>query len=245
VRGGPLERGASRLRRAPPVSPAAEVCPNLTIGRPPSDEIRRHLGYPARTAPRQQIADRIEAVVDEAAPMLRPCGTYAVHRVTARSPRRIVVGDVVIRGEVARFVGAVDRVGVVVATAGAAITDLAARYGRDGDPLAAWIADAVGSWAAEAAADAVTERLRALAGPGEAVTLRYSPGYCGMAMTQQTVLFGLVDAVAAGVVLLPSMLMQPLKSVSGIVGIGRVEELAQAPSSPCAACHRLGCHMRR
>ncbi len=227
------------------VSLAAEVCPDLTIGRPPADEIRRHLGYPAHAAPREQIANRIEAVVEEAVGALRPRGAYAVHTVTTRSPRRIVVGDVVIRGEVARFVGAVDRVGVVVATAGPGISDLAERYGRDGDSLAAWIVDAVGSWAAEAAADAVTERLSSQAGPGEAVTLRYSPGYCGMAMTQQSVLFGLVDAEAAGLTLLPSMLMQPLKSVSGIVGIGRVEDLAQAPSSPCEACHRLGCHMRR
>jgi hypothetical protein len=44
---------------------------------------------------------------------------------------------------------------------------------------------------------------------------------------------------------LPSMLMQPLKSVSGIVGIGPVGEQGAVVSSPCEACHRLGCHMRR
>ncbi len=67
-----------------------------------------------------------------------------------------------------------------------------------------------------------------------------------MAMAQQSVLFGLVDADAAGVTLLPSMLMRPLKSVSGIVGLGPMPEPgAVGPVSPCDACARIGCHMRR
>jgi hypothetical protein len=198
----------------------------------------------------------MKVVAEAAAEVLRPRGVYAVYAVNARTPRRIEVGGAVIRGEVVRFVGPVDRIAVVVATAGAGISELSERYGRDGDSLAAWIADAIGSWAAEAAADAVTDRVKAYAGPGEApvgeapageaVTLRYSPGYCGMAIAQQRVLFGLVDAEAAGITLLPSMLMQPLKSVSGIVGLGPMAGPgAVVPVSPCDACARIGCHMRR
>ncbi len=223
----------------------AEAFDDLGIGAPPSDEILRHLGYPARAKPKAGVAFRIDALLPEIQAALKPRGTYAVYPVSARSPRRIVLADVVIRGEVARFVGSVDRVAVVVATAGQPISDLAEHYAAEGDSLAAWIADSVGSWAAEASADAVGERLAAGLAPAQALSLRYSPGYCGMSMAQQAVLFGLVDASAVGVALLPSMLMRPLKSVSGIVGIGPVEALAAAPRSPCEACHRLGCHMRR
>ena len=188
----------------------------------------------------------MKGVAEAAAEVLRPRGVYAVYSVNARTPRRIEVGGAVIRGEVVRFVGPVDRIAVVVATVGAEISELSERYAREGDSLAAWIADAIGSWAADAAADAVTGRVGAHAGPGEAVTLRYSPGYCGMAITQQRVLFGLVDAEAAGITLLPSMLMRPLKSVSGIVGLGPMAGPgAVAPVSPCDACARIGCHMRR
>ena len=42
----------------------AEVCDDLAIGRPPVDEIRRHIGYPARALPPARIADRIEAVTE-------------------------------------------------------------------------------------------------------------------------------------------------------------------------------------
>ncbi len=146
----------------------------------------------------------------------------------------------------AEFLGTIDRIAVVVATAGAGISELSERYGSEGDSLGAWIADAIGSWAAEAAADATTDRLATQLRPGESVTLRYSPGYCGMAMDQQRVLFGLVDAQAVGISLLSSLLMQPLKSISGIVGLGSQAGTGTfAPSSPCDACDRIGCHMRR
>jgi hypothetical protein len=232
--------------RADGLVPTTEICGDLVVGRPPLDEIARQLGYPHAATPRGAIAARLEAVVEEALPALRPRGAFAVHRVTAQSPRRIVVGDAAILGDAARFVGAVDRVGVVVATAGEEITELAEHYRGDGDALAEWIAEAIGSWAAEAAADRVTDRLRLGVGPGEAVSLRYSPGYCGMAMNQQRVLFGLVDARAVGVTLLPSLLMRPLKSVSGIVGIGPAGEGGGvSPSPPCDNCDRIDCHMRR
>jgi hypothetical protein len=224
----------------------AQVCDDLPVGRPPADEIRRYLGYPPEAVPAAQIAERIEAVTNAAQATLRPRGAYAIHGVTGQTPHRLHVAGATIRGDVARFLGAVDRIGVVVATAGPGISQLADGYTREGDSLGAWIADAIGSWAAEAAADAVTDRVRAHAGAGESVTLRYSPGYCGMAMTQQAIVFGLVDAEAAGVRLLPSMLMQPLKSVSGIVGLGpAVGPGAAVLGSPCDACDRVNCHMRR
>ena len=224
----------------------AEVCGDLVVGRPPADEIRRYIGYPAHAVPGTTVAERIQAVTDESAAVLRPRGAFAIHGVTGQTPHRLLVERVTIRGDVARFVGAADRIAVVVATAGAGISELADRYNAEGDSLGALIADAIGSWAAEATADAVTDRVKTHAGPGEAVTLRYSPGYCGMAMTQQAVLFGLVDAEAAGVSLLPSMLMQPLKSVSGIVGIGPAAgPEAVRLESPCDACGRVNCHMRR
>jgi hypothetical protein len=196
--------------------------------------------------PANQVAERIDAVMDAAVGVLRPRGAFGIHQVNGQTPHRLHVAEATISGDVARFVGAVDRIAVVVSTAGSGISELSDGYTREGDALGAWIADAIGSWAAEAAADAVTERVKAHARPGEAVTLRYSPGYCGMAMTQQAVLFGLVDAEAAGVILLPSMLMQPLKSVSGIVGFGPAEGPgAVVPESPCDACGRVNCHMRR
>jgi hypothetical protein len=79
---------------------------------------------------------------------------------------------------------------------------------------------------------------------GEELTLRYSPGYCGMHISQQRKLFQLVQADVVGVILMPSMLMYPLKSISGLVGLAPKEAVSRY-CSPCDHCARLGCHMRR
>jgi hypothetical protein len=224
------------------------VCLDLSIGEPALAEVRRHLGYPSGERPRAHIARRIERVVAEASTAVRPRGAYAIHSVVGQKKRRLEIAGAAISGDVSRYLGRVRRVGVVVATAGDEVSVLAARFAHEGDALAAWIVDAVGSWAAEAAADAVTARLSAELEEGEALTLRYSPGYCGMAITQQRVLFGLVDAAGVGVTLMPSLLMHPLKSVSGIVGLGpHASAGAEGISthSPCERCPLVGCHMRR
>jgi hypothetical protein len=78
----------------------------------------------------------------------------------------------------------------------------------------------------------------------EALSARFSPGYCGMSLSQQAVLFALVAASGLKVSLLPSMLMQPLKTVSGIVGIGS-QKLLEPLGVPCEACDLEQCMMRR
>ena len=131
---------------------------------------------------------------------------------------------------------------VFAATVGEEISHLATT--KIGDAFSAWVVDAAGSWAAEAAADALMLRIRPHLSDGEELTLRYSPGYCGMGIGQQQKLFQLVRADAIGVTLMPSMLMHPLKSISGLVGLAP-KEAVNLHRSPCDVCARVGCHMRR
>jgi len=74
--------------------------------------------------------------------------------------------------------------------------------------------------------------------------MRYSPGYCGMDLGEQRNLFQLASAEAVGIVLGASLLMEPLKSISGIVGLGPKAEVG-IHLSPCERCPLVGCHMRR
>jgi cobalamin-dependent methionine synthase I len=110
--------------------------------------------------------------------------------------------------------------------------------------LAGLALDAIGSWAAETAAEALMRHLTVHLDPNESFTLRYSPGYCGMDLAQQRTLFQLAPAGAAGISLLPSLLMHPLKSISGIVGLGPRDAVG-VHLSPCERCPQVGCHMRR
>ncbi len=53
------------------------------------------------------------------------------------------------------------------------------------------------------------------------VTNRYSPGYCGWSVAEQGMLFSFLPKNFCDIRLTESSLMIPLKSVSGIIGIGK------------------------
>jgi cobalamin-dependent methionine synthase I len=132
-----------------------------------------------------------------------------------------------------------------IATAGPDVERLASELMRQGDELAAMIVNAVGAERAEAAEAMVIEQLREQAQKhGFAPTLPYSPGYCGMALAEQHTLFSLFGDFDVGVTLTGSCLMRPLKSVSGLIGLGPAERVL-AFGSPCDRCELYNCAMRR
>jgi hypothetical protein len=190
------------------------------------------------------VAQSIEPIIREVKPHIKPRGAYSLYRVEARSPRSITLGGTVLEGDIGDFLGGVERVAVFLVTVGDDITRLAGEAWDRGDALTGWAYDALGSWAAEAAADAMTKHLGLQLKAGEALTLRFSPGYCGMYLEQQRTLFQLVRAADVGVELLPSFLMKPLKSISGVIGMGPREALKDG-QTPCESCVRAGCPMRR
>jgi cobalamin-dependent methionine synthase I len=65
-----------------------------------------------------------------------------------------------------------------------------------------------------------------------------------MALTEQQTLFSLFGADRAGVELTESCLMRPLKSVSGLIGLGPAADVV-AFGSPCDRCELYSCAMRR
>jgi hypothetical protein len=217
----------------------SELSIELTVG-----EIARQCGYSDRKPLPGRVERAIAESLAEAASELKPRGTYSLYSVTARSERTLSLGGVTIQGQVGRFLAGTTRVAAFLVTAGSELTELRERRPRTSDPLRDWVLDAIGSWAAEAAAEALMLRLAAELGPDEALTLRYSPGYCGMDLQEQRAIFELVQAESIGVSLLASCLMQPIKSISGLVGLGPRSAIV-AERSPCDRCPELGCHMRR
>ena len=222
----------------------SEVCTDFSPVTPSREEIHRYLGYAKGAAPALRLASRIEQIIDEVRPCVSGRAAFAIYGVTKHSRNSLAFGRVSITGQVSEFMKSADRISVFVATIGDEISKRAAEARKQGDSFAEWIIDAYGSCAVEATTDALMGRIQRHARKGEALTLRYSPGYCGMSIDQQQALFRLVSADAVGVKLLPSMLMYPLKSVSGIVGLGP-KDAVTAYRSPCDTCDRVGCHMRR
>lgn len=236
-----IERQCTKSPTLPLVS---GVYPELSLPFPEMHELHRYLGYSRGGVPSPAVAQRVEIALAELLPHLAPRGTYGVYSVTQRTPGCMHLGGRALTGSISEFLASADRVAVFILTVGEAVSQLAAEAWRKGDSLGALMIDAIGSWAAEATADALMKRIRAQLRDDEDLTLRYSPGYCGMEIAQQQALFELANAKAVGVHLMPSLLMRPMKSISGIVGLGPKGEVA-AHRAPCDYCGQVGCHMRR
>ena len=131
-----------------------------------------------------------------------------------------------------------------VATAGLEYEEFQRQLKQQGDMVRVYIADAIGSVIAEKAADRMEESLQQEISPyGWSHTNRFSPGYCGWDVSQQQVLFPLFGTpTPCGVSLTPSSLMQPVKSVSGIIGVGQqVRKLEYT----CGLCNFKDCYKRK
>jgi len=112
-------------------------------------------------------------------------------------------------------------IALFVCTGGNIFTRITNEYNADREYLEAFVADAIGSLTVEKAMDKVQEDLGLfLKSKNMKISNRYSPGYCNWALSDQKTLFGLIGENSTGVNLNNSYLMQPIKSVSGIIGIG-------------------------
>ena len=84
-----------------------------------------------------------------------------------------------------------------------------------------YIFDVIGSVAVEKATEKIQEILKGeLLKSKLGITDRFSPGYCEWNVAEQQKLFQLMPRGFCGVSLSQSSLMNPIKSVSGIIGIG-------------------------
>lgn len=103
--------------------------------------------------------------------------------------------------------------------------------------------DALGSAYVEAACDAAEAEIRARF-PGKHLTDRFSPGYGDLPLALQPALLSVTGAHRIGVTLTDSLLMNPQKSVSAIVGISDTPQPARIRG--CAHCHlREHCAYRK
>ncbi len=111
------------------------------------------------------------------------------------------------------------------------------------DFLKAYVYDVVGSEIVEAAADVLQARLKqSMEEEGFNITNRFSPGYCSWDVSEQHKLFSLIPGNYCGIRLTDSALMQPVKSVSGIIGIGT--NVRMNPYA-CNLCDNTNCIYRR
>jgi len=108
-----------------------------------------------------------------------------------------------------------------VCTAGDGISAHSQHLAAEGDTLLSYVFDVIGSLTVDKAVDKMEEELKKeVETKGLHISDRYSPGYCDWSVADQQQLFALLPSKFCGITLAKSMLMSPIKSVSGIIGIG-------------------------
>ncbi len=145
---------------------------------------------------------------------------------------------------IARQLRGTEAYALFVATAGMELEDYLRRLKDADDMVKLFIADSVGSVIAECAADEMEKALqKQIDERGWKRTNRFSPGYCGWHVSQQQLLFPLFGGEPpCGITLSASSLMTPIKSVSGVIGLGRD---ARYMEYSCGLCDYKQCYKRK
>ena len=129
-----------------------------------------------------------------------------------------------------------------ICTAGERLSQISASLLKGDNPVLGYVYDLMGSMIVEAATDLLQEEVKQNALiRGLAITNRYSPGYCKWSVADQHKLFSFFPPKCCDICLTDSALMSPVKSVSGIIGIG---EHVKYRDYTCDLCTIADCFHR-
>lgn len=196
-------------------------------------ELYEQMGY-EQAVPDEATVKETDIIIAEAKGFLRPRFCFFVQR---------ELPDFAIGKIIERQLKGAEAYAFFICTAGVEYEAFQERLKKAGDMVRVFIADALGSVIAEKAADqmelSLQENIDKL---GWHHTNRFSPGYCGWHVSQQQLLFPLFKGETCGVKLTESSLMLPIKSVSGIIGLGpNVRHLDYT----CGLCDFKQCYKRK
>ena len=217
--------------------------------RPGRAEVLRRMQMPEDTP----VSARLEALEGAAATafekLARPVGVFeavsAEEFLRLYADARGSAGDTPLHHVVPRA-GAL---ALFAATLGAGVDAEIRQRFRAGDAPSGWALDAFASAAAERVADRLGECYRlALGDTGPAPGLRvlpYSPGHCGWDVSGQAALFRALVPIEIGITLSARCLMQPIKSVSGVLVAGSPDTHTFRPTFDfCEPCLTKDCCRR-
>jgi hypothetical protein len=206
-----------------------------------------HQGIP----PDRRIAEETTALHTAALDLYKECANPVglLQEISASDFKIVYLGEGrnAPRTPVGDIFGRADNLALFAVTLGERIShEIEVRF-RSNDFALGCMLDSVASGAADKAAGMAERRFfEILAGRGQITpvsrALRYSPGYCGWDMSGQRRLFEFLRPERIGISLRDSCLMEPLKSVSGVVIVGPREiHSFGAPYSFCSRCEEHSC----
>jgi hypothetical protein len=165
----------------------------------------------------RDTANFVSSILQQARQLITPALVYAIHPVS----ERLADGTLILQNRISLVLPPHERddharyIAAVVCTLGKALEIMCRKLAEQGEFLQSLFLDASGVALIEALADSSYELISQKAGKENLyVGCRFAPGYAGMPMSSQTLLFNLVDGAAIGVKLNTHLTMKPSKSLS-------------------------------
>jgi hypothetical protein len=135
-----------------------------------------------------------------------------------------------------------EKIAIFICTAGRRLSERSSQLLAENNPVLGYILDLLGSMIVESATDHLQETVFEFAKSiNSSITNRYSPGYCKWSVSDQRQLFSFFPENCCGICLTDSSLMYPIKSVSGIIGIGKMVKFRKYT---CDLCSQVDCSHR-
>jgi hypothetical protein len=190
-------------------------------------DVARYMGYS-----REEVPSPVDRIITRS---LEDAGSYCNIQ-----GGLIICSDINLDAE--KKIVSASNIEFYLCTAGPGISNISKRLMKEGDPLAGYAFDVIGSLVVEKAMERIQDLFgKAIKASGYRTTNRYSPGYCGWQTSEQFKLFRFFPEYFCGVRLTESALMDPIKSISGIIGIGHHVEYTEYH---CELCDAVNCIYR-
>lgn len=208
------------------------------------EEIYEAMGY-CTAIPDKDIREMVKGILEQASALAVPRFIYRITEGSlTKETLRIDDTSLAIGKIIGRQLSGSEAFALFIATTGSAFGEWLEEISRNGDIVVQYIVDLLGSCLAEKAADYMEVVLQEeIAKRNWKHTNRFSPGYCEWEVSEQQKLFPLFPVSSpCSVQLTASSLMIPIKSVSGIIGLGsKVRKTAYS----CGLCNLEYCYKRK
>ena len=224
-----------------------QVINNLQTINIDKQQVLSQIGYCDDYVPSARIKSLVNDYIENYPNLIESSYSYTIRDIESVQEDSVTIGDSIILESkvIARLLERCEKAVIFALTIGNHLEEMVAYLAENGLMLQATVLDAIGSGAAEQLAVFVEDRIRKIAIPqGLSTSRRFSPGYCDWDVSQQEMVFKVMNGNSAGVRLTEEYLMLPRKSISGIIGLSdhnsNVEDY-----NPCKTCLKQDCPGRR
>ena len=205
----------------------------------PEKEVWFAMGY-KDSVPDERVRDLVLQMRERLVPQATLRYMYQIVEAEKLSPRQVRFAGKTFtpEGIICSYLNGMSHALLFVGTAGWEFDRAKEALKAEGDIVAEFIADSIGTVLAETT---VAQMEKDYTG-SETISMPYSPGYCNWNIREQQLLFSLFPERPCGIILSESSLMTPEKSVSGFFALG---ETLQRQPYHCQICKNTRCYKRR